>query len=84
LAERNLKRFFPRGLPVTRQIVLAIAIILLLYVEIMFGVIVFAPEAPVIHVILAGWLAYFALIAIATFPPRQFWVTRDPFADQDR
>jgi hypothetical protein len=71
LAQQTLRRQFGSRIRPLRQIGLGLAIVTLLFVEIAHGLLVFAPEAPIVPYAIAGWLLYFAMISAATFPPRQ-------------
>lgn len=72
LAGRTLTRLFPKGPPVARQLALAVAIIVLLFMEMTLALKVFAPDAPLLAIILMGWIVYLGLMSAATHPPHSF------------
>ncbi len=69
LADRTLKAYFHGKVPLWRQLTLALAIIILLIVEFLFGLQIFEPQMPLLLFALVGWLGYFGLILAATLPP---------------
>jgi len=71
MAQRTLAQYFPTDIPLVRQLGIALAIIVLLVVEIMFGFQVFAPELHLLPAVVVGWLVYFTLILAATVPPQE-------------